>query len=50
MANVRSVKGKELLMYDLIKEDDLDLLFMTEMWLKSESNDNDLLWKKKQLV
>ena len=46
MANVRSIKSKELLIYDLIKENDTDLIFVTEMWLKSESNDNDLLWKK----
>ena len=46
MANVRSIISKELLIYDLIKENDLDLLFVMETWLKMESGDNDLLWKK----
>ena len=46
MANARSIKSKKLLISGLIKEKDLDLFLVTETWLKSESNDNDLHWKK----
>ena len=34
MANVRSIKNMELLIYNLIKQNVLDLLFITETWLK----------------
>ena len=46
MANVRSTKSKELLIYNLIKEYDLNLPLVIETWLKLKSNDSDLLWKK----
>ena len=46
IANVRSIKSKQLLIYGLITENDLDLHFVAETWLKLEGNDNDLLWNK----
>ena len=44
-AKVGSIESKKLLIYNLIKENDLDLPFVTETWLKSESNDIYLLCK-----
>ena len=45
MINIRSIKRKEEILSEVIKDENLYVLFVTETWLKTE-NDDDNLWKK----
>ena len=44
MANVRSLKSKELALFNYMLEEKIDLMLLVETWLRE--NDDDNIWKK----
>ena len=45
MISIRSIKRKDEILSEVIKDENLCALFVTETWLKMEKDD-DILWKK----
>ena len=44
MANVRSLKSKELAVFNYMLEEKIDLMLLVETWFRE--NDDDNIWKK----
>ena len=48
MANVRSLKSKELAVFNYMLEEKIDLMLLVETWLRE--NDDDNIWKKASVL